>query len=144
MLYVNLQQIEALLQFIPRVTELAGNVLNTWSEGDVVLQAAIERAVHLALETVTDIGSLLIDGFILRDAGSYEDIIRILQEEGVVEQEQADYLIRLVRLRKPLVQGYLTVDHKELLDVAQGFRNELLIFSRNVRIFIARELGETP
>ena len=33
-----------------------------------------------------DVGNLMIDGFIMRDPGSYEDIIDILIDEKVITQ----------------------------------------------------------
>lgn len=36
-----------------------------------------------------DVGNAVIDGFIMRDPGSYEDIIDILQDEKVISEEKA-------------------------------------------------------
>ncbi|MFD2171507.1 type VII toxin-antitoxin system HepT family RNase toxin [Tumebacillus lipolyticus] len=71
-----------------------------------VLQAAAERALHIALECLTDIGNLIIDALIMRDPASYEDIFLILTEEGVFEKGFADHFIDAVRFRKLLAHDY--------------------------------------
>lgn len=141
MYFVNREQIDARLDILPGLAETADRIAAAWNPEDPVLQAALERVVHVALEAVTDIGSLLIDGFIMRDAASYEDIIAIMQDERVVGPEQADFLIRLVRQRRPLVQEFMNIERGALLDLAAGFKRELPAFAGGVRAFVARETG---
>ncbi len=57
----------------------------------------------------------MIDGFIMRDASSYEDIVQILQDEAVFDEETGSVLVELVKLRRPLVQHYYELD-EALLD----------------------------
>ncbi|WP_152559323.1 type VII toxin-antitoxin system HepT family RNase toxin [Tumebacillus flagellatus] len=73
---------------------------------DLILQAAGERALHLALESLTDIGNIIIDALIMRDPASYEDIFEILTEETVFTREFYDHFIDLVRFRKLLAHEY--------------------------------------
>lgn len=141
MYFINRQQIDARLDIFPALTETAERVTAEWDAEDRILKAALERVVHLALEAVTDIGSLLIDGFIMRDAASYEDIISIMRDERVVDGEQVDFLIRLVRQRRPLVQDFMSVDHSVLLELAVRFARELPAFADGVRAFVAKETG---
>lgn len=49
-------------------------------------QAALERIAHTVIESMLDVGNTMIDGFIMRDPGSYEDIIDILEDEQVIEK----------------------------------------------------------
>ncbi|WP_438447943.1 DUF86 domain-containing protein [Gorillibacterium sp. sgz5001074] len=139
MYFVNLGQIEDRLELLPGLTDTAERITGAWNPEDPVLRAALERVVHLALEAVTDIGSLLIDGFIMRDAASYEDIVDIMRDEKITEGAHADYLIRLVRLRRPLVQDVRSLDHGELVEVARHFGTELPVFMEGVRAFVAKE-----
>lgn len=139
MYFVDRQQIEDRLNYLPVLAETASRLTERWEPGDLVLNAALERVVHLALEAVTDIGSYLIDGFIMRDAASYEDIVDIMKDERVTEGEHAVFLTRLVKLRKPLVQDYMNVEHGELLEVAGAFMRELPVFADGVRAFVEKE-----
>ncbi|MBL0386383.1 DUF86 domain-containing protein [Tumebacillus sp. ITR2] len=73
---------------------------------DTILQAAGERALHLALECLVDIGNVIIDALIMRDPASYEDIFEILTEENVFTRDFYDHFIDAVRFRKLLAHEY--------------------------------------
>ncbi|MNC29627.1 hypothetical protein D3C75_778830 [compost metagenome] len=101
-----------------------------------------ERCLHLAIEVVTDVGSCLIDGFIMRDAGSYEDIISIINEEKVLGDSGIyAVLIELVALRKPLVQDYYNWDRSRLHPLAALLPDTLERFALEVRRYLDQELG---
>lgn len=80
---------------------------------------ALERIGHTLIECILDIGNDMIDGFIMRDPGSYDDIMDILTDEKVVSQAEGDSLKHLIAYRKTLVQDYLNVNHEELEEPAQ-------------------------
>lgn len=103
-------------------------------------QFAAARALHLAIECITDIGNALIDGFIMRDPGSYEDIIAIMQDEKVLPVEEAAQLKRLVEHRKTLVLHYTDVDKtllRQLVDAAEALNP----FAKRIEAFLQQELG---
>jgi uncharacterized protein YutE (UPF0331/DUF86 family) len=85
-----------------------------------VLQAAAQRALHIALECLTDIGNIIIDALIMRDPASYEDIFLILTEEGVFEQAFADHFIGAVRFRKTLVHEYRDLTAENVYEKVQA------------------------
>src|SRR3954467_12171889 len=110
MYYVNQEQIDLRIHFIEELKQACSILKEKWiscSPSDLlILHFAQERTLHLAIETVTDIGSLLIDAFMMRDASIYEDIFDILQDEAVFGEQAASVLRQLVQLRRPLVQDY--------------------------------------
>ena len=140
MYYVNREQLELRLQCIPSIAEAMREIGVIW-DGSKVQGLAQERALHLAIETVTDVGSYLIDGFIMRDASSYEDIIEINAEEQVFPRELTPVLIELVRLRKPLVQEYYAWPSLELHPFLAVLPDVLETFASSVRQYVERELG---
>ncbi|WP_409345508.1 DUF86 domain-containing protein [Paenibacillus sp. MBLB4367] len=141
MYYVNEEQIEQRLQFISSVVEACEQLPSAWSADQLLVRFAQERALHLAIETVTDIGSLMIDGFIMRDASSYEDIIDILRQEQVFGAETGATLTELVKLRRPLVQDYISFDRNVLHPLVAELPAVLRKFSEDVRAFIKKELA---
>jgi uncharacterized protein YutE (UPF0331/DUF86 family) len=141
MYYVNEQQIESRLAFIPTLIEACSALKDSWDSNQIANQFAQERTLHLAIETVTDVGSLLIDGFIMRDASSYEDIIEILQGEQVFNQEVAATLLQLVQLRRPLVQDYVSWERADYHPLMEQLPSLLAQFDRDVRAFMQKELG---
>lgn len=143
MYYVSHEQIELRLSIIPVLSEAAERLRAEWNADrpDVLHAFAQERLLHLALELATDVGSLLIDGFLMRDASSYEDIVEILRMEGVFAEELSEPLLALVRLRKPLVQEYAHLERESLYPLTSELPGLLTAFERSVRRFIAEELA---
>ncbi len=141
MYYVNREQIEKRLLSLPQTIEAMRLVTAQW-DGTLLQGLAQERALHLALEAVTDIGSYLIDGFIMRDAGSYEDIIEIIHGEKVIDDELRMLMLRLVRLRRPLVQDYYEWDRTALHPLTMELPAALERFADRVNRYLLSELGE--
>lgn len=137
MYYVNRQQIEIRLQFIPEMIRVLQTLQQSWDPESPLYPFAQERALHLAVETVTDVGSYLIDGFLMRDASSYEDIVEILRDEQVVSSDLARPLFELVELRKPLVQQYFNLERDRLRPVAEALPEVLAQFAASVRDYLA-------
>ncbi|PLR92619.1 DUF86 domain-containing protein [Bacillus sp. T33-2] len=138
MYFVDRQMIETTLDFLDRqISFFEGQ--QKW---DTLLEkAALERLAHTIIEAVLDAGNAMIDGFIMRDPGSYEDIVEILTDEKVVTPELGSSLKKLIQFRKSLVQMYTEVDHQALI---QAFTDELALlkqFSPKVRSYLTNELG---
>ncbi|MEC0178014.1 DUF86 domain-containing protein [Paenibacillus favisporus] len=140
MYYVNQEQIQRRLEAIPDIVEALKQVAGNW-DGGIVSGFVQERALHLAIEVVTDVGSYLIDGFIMRDASSYEDIVEITHEERVFDDEVFAVLAELVSLRKPLVQEYYAWDRRILHKLTPVLPDILEQFSVQVRDYLKQELG---
>lgn len=140
MYYVNREQIERRLHTIPEIVVGLETAAEGWDEG-LILGFVQERALHLAIEAVTDVGSYLIDGFIMRDASSYEDILDITHEEKVFNSTIHAALIKLVQLRKPLVQNYYEWDRTSLHPLTSVLPTILNEFASSVRGYLDQELG---
>lgn len=143
MYYVNHEQIGERLDVIPLLSEAAERIKAEWrrNEPDLLQMLAQERVLHLSVELVTDLGSLLIDGFLMRDASSYEDIVDIMHTERVFEDELYGPLQELVRLRKPLVQDYARIERGGLHPLIERLPELLARFGESVKTFIAEELA---
>lgn len=140
MYYVNREQIERRITALDDVYEALEQVASNW-DGSLFSGMVQERALHLAIECVTDIGSYLIDGFIMRDASSYDDIIEIIRGEQVMDEEIAVRLLELVKLRRPLVQDYYDWPRHELHPLTLIMPEVLRGFARQVSEYLNRELG---
>lgn len=138
MYFVDRSKIEHILSYMEeniQYYESQKNWLNP------IEKLALERITHTLVESVLDVGNHMIDGFIMRDPGSYEDIIDILEDEKVVEKKAADELREVIRLRKVLVQAYIEVEHQHLLDVMDKNLEGLKTFPEYVRKYLLDELG---
>lgn len=110
--------------------------------GDPVTTAlAMERIGFLVIESVIDIGNSMIDGFIMRDPGSYEDIILILEDEKVIDGPLATSLKKLVALRTLIVRSFTQSSMAEIRAVLETEEAELSRFPEAIRRYIETELG---
>jgi len=138
MYFVDRQKIEETLQYMEKLMHMF-NEQQSWSSS--FEQLALERIAHLLIEAVLDVGNAMIDGFIMRDPGSYEDIIDILNDENVINQSNAKGLKAIIQYRKSLVQHYTAVDHQALLEQLQNHFSALKSFPIDVRTYLRNELG---
>ncbi|NIK77266.1 uncharacterized protein YutE (UPF0331/DUF86 family) [Paenibacillus castaneae] len=139
MYYVNREQIAVRLETLPEIAAVLDTLAANW-QGSMLEGLAQERALHLSIETVTDVGSYLIDGFILRDASSYEDIIEITAEADAFPADMLGTLTELVKLRKPLVQDYYAWPRSELHPLTRTLSVLLPAFKQEVENYLDREL----
>jgi uncharacterized protein YutE (UPF0331/DUF86 family) len=117
------------------------NFVETLKLKDKLERLALERSIHMVIESILDVGNAMIDGFIMRDPGSYEDIIDILEDEKVINDKDAGALKEVIGFRKTLVQDYLTIDHLELAGVFRKNRGEISNFPSKVKRYLDEELG---
>lgn len=101
----------------------------------------LERTIHMVIESMIDVGNMMIDGFIMRDPGGYEDIIDILVDEKVVPESYDGGLKAVILLRKHLVKEYLSIDHELLEKTLRDNMDKLTSFSSYVRKYLDNELG---
>lgn len=111
-----------------------------WNK-DKIHALALERIAHTIVESIIDVGNSMIDGFIMRDPGSYDDIIDIMEDEKVITKEMADPLKKVLNLRKMIVREFVAVDNKEIENVLYEHKNEIQAFAHNVRYYLENELG---
>jgi uncharacterized protein YutE (UPF0331/DUF86 family) len=109
-------------------------------QGDSVLFFAASRALHLAVECMIDVGTVMIDGFIMRDPGGYLDIVDILEDERVIPAEGAERIRELVKFRDKLVRGYDRLSFDEVMAQMETVA-VLSSFDRWVRDYLRQELG---
>lgn len=140
MYYVNKEQINLRINCIPMISSAMKDLLQQWSTGNVLHALAQERLLHLAIETITDIGSYMIDGLMMRDASSYEDIIGVLHGEGVFSAHVSEVLIELVKLRKPLVQDYYDFDRTQIHPLITVLPEILSEFAEKSQSYLDKEL----
>jgi uncharacterized protein YutE (UPF0331/DUF86 family) len=87
------------------------------------------------------VGNMMIDGFIMRDPGSYEDIIDILIDEKVLPAEEEDAYKTFIRTRKKIVNEYTDLDHAILKQTLVDNQPILEGFSNRIRGYLNNELG---
>src|SRR5690625_7903858 len=83
---------------------------------------------------------MMIDGFIMRDPGSYHDIIDIMIDEKVLPAEEEMPYKNVINLREMLVQNYLEIDHEQLEDTLKENIEVIQKFSVHIDAYLNNEL----
>nr|WP_239587930.1 DUF86 domain-containing protein [Gracilibacillus alcaliphilus] len=132
-----MRQMNELLDFFD---ETIANVKDRSFETEVE-KYALERITHLLIESLIDVGNMMIDGFIMRDPGSYQDIIDILVDEQVIPESDKSAYQLLIEQRRVVVQEYKQINHDQLEQLLQEYYQPLSQFSKNIRLYLANEMG---
>src|SRR5699024_3924769 len=137
MYFVNRQEIRDTLIYIE---ELLITFKEHSSYDSSLEKYSLERMTHMLIESVLDVGRMMIDGFVMRDPGSYEDIIDILADEKVIPDADKDAYKSVIRLRKMVVIDYLTMDHDLIYQTLKETKEVLLTFPNCVSTYLEEEL----
>ncbi|KIL42635.1 DUF86 domain-containing protein [Jeotgalibacillus soli] len=138
MYFVDREMIEQTLKYMEKQLDFLKNQSSWTSHAH---QLVLERLGHVTIEAILDVGNAMIDGFIMRDPGSYEDIIDILDDEKVITKEMIEPLKKVVECRKSLVQNYTSIDHEYIQRIFMSALPTLEKFPEVVRDFLQNELG---
>jgi len=79
-----------------------------------------ERFLHLAIETVIDMGNHVIADSELGVVNWYSDIPKILAEKEFISSELEEKWISMIGFRNTLVHEYIDIDRKIVFDVLQN------------------------
>ncbi|BAB07149.1 DUF86 domain-containing protein [Halalkalibacterium halodurans] len=138
MYFVDRKTIEETLRHMEKIVDHFCSQSEWTSETE---RLALERIAHLVIESVIDVGNSMIDGFIMRDPGSYEDIVDILIDENVVDEADGQSLKALIACRKLVVQAYTAIDHQQLKQTFDQHVEAVKRFPERVRTYLEKELG---
>ncbi|MDQ0338168.1 uncharacterized protein YutE (UPF0331/DUF86 family) [Caldalkalibacillus uzonensis] len=139
MYFVDLNLLHQRLDYIERQIGVL-NCLEACPQAELE-RLAFERGLHMSIEAVVDVGNQMIDGFMMRDPGSYEDVVEILTGEKVLPNSEAESLKKLVACRKMLVQHYVDVNHEELWQLYQETKGALACYPERIRHYLEHHLG---
>lgn len=136
--FVNRNDIEKRISLIDQYLQFAMQQQTFTTKMEKI---ALERIVHVIIEAIIDVGNMMIDGFIMRDPGSYHDIIDILIDEEVLPKEDEKAYKALIDLRQMVVREYLQVEHAALANVLFSYMDTFRQFSAHIRTYLDNELG---
>ncbi len=139
MYFIDRNQIELTLTHMEKLLTLYQEE-QAWKE-DLIHSLALARLTHVVIESIIDVGNVMIDGFIMRDPGSYEDIIDIMEDEKVITPEMADPLKRVIELRTMIVREFIQVNIGTIDATLHESMEALLQFPVKVRHYLENELG---
>ncbi|GAA0369322.1 DUF86 domain-containing protein [Bacillus horti] len=139
MYFVDRQKLEQHMQYMEQLCKWSLELNQVFEEP--IQRLAMERLVHMQIEVLLDIGNLMIDGFIMRDPGSYEDILVILEDEKVIDTEDKELLLPFILCRKELVSDYMHSNHDHIWHVYKEAFESLKRFPQQTRRYLEEQLG---
>ena len=143
MYFIDRNQIDESLDHMEELLAIYRNGSN-WAD-DKIRSLALERIVHVIIESIIDVGNSMIDGFIMRDPGRYEDIIDIMEDEKVITAEMAVPLKKVIGLRKMIVREFTKVDMRRLtLSVLEEIDSFWKNFRKKSVIILKMSLDRYP
>lgn len=103
---------------------------------------ALQHYFLLAIETLLDLGSHVISSEGYEAPGTYADIFRVLRDEGLLGEEEADELMAMARFRNLLVHQYADVDEERVLRIFRTRLEHLDAFVASLRRRFSEELDQ--
>ncbi|AIY04917.1 hypothetical protein Plano_0952 [Planococcus sp. PAMC 21323] len=138
MYFIDRSKITETIQYMNSLLEFYEAQQQWTSIGD---KLALERVGANIIEAIIDVGNSMIDGFIMRDPGSYDDIIDILVDEKVITKEMDLPLKKVIALRKMLVREFMKVDQQAVVNALDENIESLKAFGPKVEHYLVHELG---
>ena len=138
MYFIDRSKITETIQYMNDLLDFYEGQQQWTSFGD---QLALERVGANIIESIIDVGNSMIDGFIMRDPGSYDDIIDILVDEKVITADMDQPLKRVIALRKMLVREFMKVDQQAVKQALDENMESLKAFGPKVEHYLVHELG---
>jgi len=139
MYFVNRKKISTTLTYMKSILDLIEKSSDLTSSE--LGKLALERSAQNIIESIIDVGNSMIDGFIMRDPGSYDDIIDILTDEKVISPDMDAPLKEVLGLRKMLVRDFMCVNHQQVATVLQNNLDVLKQFPEKIEHYLTHELG---
>jgi len=120
------RHLEALRKYVAKLKKLRGSVAaEILKSPESIERDSVERNMQLAIQSVLDLGSMIIADYSLGTPNDNEHIITILGNNKVLEPELAARIKKMGGMRNALVHDYLYIDEDELFD---AFENRLQDF----------------
>ena len=100
---------------------------------------ALERICHMLIESSVDVGNMIIDAFILRDPGSYQDVMDIMENEGVIPAGDNRRFRETFKWRNELTRNYMKLDRSEMKNAFNRNLSAYRDYKQNVYNFFENE-----
>ena len=105
---------------------------------DVTLRGAIERYMQLAIETVLEIGEMIISNKGFRKPETYKEIIQVLGNNNVIKKEFSRRFASVAGFRNILVHRYDDIDMDELYSHLQKDVKDFDTFAKQVSDYMRK------
>lgn len=122
-------------EYISDLSKYKSLTIDEYNE-DKILQRYLERTLHLAVESILDIGSHIISDERMGSPNNNSDIIKILAERKVIKSNKDKY-IKMAQFRNIIVHDYAQIDPEVILGIINNNLEELKAVFRWFRDYVS-------
>ncbi len=108
-------------------------------EEDYELKSAIERNLHLAIESALDIGEVIISAEDFEKPEDYRSVILILGKHKVIPRDFAEKFAEAAKFRNILVHLYVEVDVEMVYEILQNNLGDFVEFAKYIARYLEKE-----
>jgi uncharacterized protein YutE (UPF0331/DUF86 family) len=134
-----LEHLKRLNQYRLRLLEMKQLTRDEFLNDDL-RQTAVERLLHLAIESCLNIGNRLVSLFQFEKAvetpETYADVFKGLYLLGVVDEGFSKRLVEMAKFRNRLVHAYWDLDKETVYQILQSCAVDFQLFQENTIDFL--------
>lgn len=102
------------------------------------IQAVVERRLETAIQACIDIGNHIISQQNMGSPSDYGEIFLILTQEGVINNKQADKLIRMAGFRNVLIHEYRDILIDKVYDILQNRLPDFYSYAQTILDYLEK------
>lgn len=102
------------------------------------IQAIVERKLETAIQACIDIGNHIISQQNLGSPSDYGEIFLILEQKGVINNKQAEKLIRMAGFRNVLIHEYRDILIEKVYDILQNRLSDFYDFAQTILDYLEK------
>ena len=95
---------------------------------DPLIHGSAERYLHLAIESINDMGNHIVSDDELGIVNQYSDIPRLICEKGLISEQQMEIWIKMIGFRNTLVHDYADIDYSIVYRILHDHLDDLKKF----------------
>jgi uncharacterized protein YutE (UPF0331/DUF86 family) len=108
---------------------------------DYELRLATERAFHISIQNMIDIGSHLLASLNINDVQTYADIPFRLQEANIISRKLSKNMCQMAKLRNILVHEYIKLETAKLVSYLKHNLSDFEDFSKAIIKYLSNHLS---
>jgi len=132
-----MKRLEALNLYVAELRQFQALSLAEFKD-DVRNHRAVERDLQLAIQACIDVANHILAADFEQRPDTYQDVVRLLGEVGVLPDEFAAAFAAAAGLRNILVHAYLDVDLDLVYDMLQGSLDDFVTYSQYIVEYLER------
>jgi len=125
--------LEGLRKYAAKLKRLKESVdPKTLRNPDSFERDTVERNMQLAIQSILDLGSMIIADYSFGTPDDNEHIFAILEHNHVLPEELAERVRKMGGMRNALVHDYLYIDENRLFDAFENHLDDFDMFAEHI------------